>query len=106
MSDFDEFAEVVGTKKLPEYTLVRIKHPWGMYTKEVIRPDGTKIPNDEKNKKEIREINVLVGQKKAKYKINEYTLSRPMCVALAKRDRKMDEVLWHCMPGHQKLRGN
>ena len=98
MSDFDEFAEVVGTDQIPAYILVRIQHPWGMYTKEVIRPDGTKILNDEKNKKEIREVNVLVGQKKARYKIKEYTLSKEECMNLADYDRKMNKVIWHCAP--------
>lgn len=96
MSGFDEFAEIVGTEKIPEYTLVRISHPWGMYAREIICPDGTKIINNKKNKEEIHKINILVGKKKAKYKVNEYVLSRRECINLAKHDKKMNEIIGRC----------
>jgi hypothetical protein len=93
VNDFDEFAEAVGTKTIPEYTLIRIHHPWGMYTREIISPDGTKIPNDEKNNKEIRRLNKLAGKKEIKYIIREFTFKKNDFFNLAKSDKKAKTII-------------
>lgn len=95
MNDFDEFAEMVGTKTIPEYTLVRIQHPWGMYCREIISPDGTKIPNDGKNinEIEIRRLNKLAGKKEIKYLIREFVFTKPDFLSLAKSDKKANTII-------------
>jgi len=95
VSDFDEFAEVVGSDPIPEYILVRVRHPWGMYTKEVICPDGTRIPHDKKHMAQHTELQREVRRKKAKWTVREIKLRKDECLRMAQEDAKMREVLSH-----------
>lgn len=93
VSDFDEFVEMLGTKTIPEYILIRIYHPWGMYCREIICPDGTKITNNEKNINEMRRLNKLAGKKEIKYVVREFTFKKNDFFSLAKSDKKAKAII-------------
>jgi hypothetical protein len=95
-NDFDEFAKVVGSDKIPEYIFVRIRHPFGMYIKEVICPDGTRVPYDMKNpetKEWITDLHHRIRKKEAKYKPRMYRMSKQEFFNLWGMDKKADEII-------------
>ena len=87
-----EFFDVIGTETVPEYTFVSIRHPWGLYCREVICPDGKRV-NHEHNLNWVLKLHKEIRKGRAKYKAVTKEVSLEEALRMSREDNKMKKIV-------------